>query len=159
MGVVKGGRGKNAVEVDVQLYGFFFTGNPIGRLHLNVYSILREEGLVGVNIAKSALAGKQRQHGGGGISGISFSDVILANNITAQPMRMKRGRAKLVVSGTYGHQPYARYYNRWIDDASTNRPRGGFRGYRIYREAARAVQSHINGRIGPISRKLVEGLT
>lgn len=153
MAAVTSGRGKAAISIDVELKGFFFEGNPIGRLHRNVYSVLRDEGEQAVAFTRAALAGRQRQTGGG------YPDVILADNIVAQPMRMRRGLSRLVVSANYGSHPLVRKYNRWIENASTNRPQGGFRGHHIYREAVRLTQSHIDGRLVEISRKLVEGLT
>jgi hypothetical protein len=74
-------------------------------------------------------------------------------------MKMRRGTGRLVISANYGSHPLVRKYNRWIEDASTARPKGGFRGHHIYREATRLVQNHIDGRIGAIADKLIEGLT
>jgi len=153
MASVTSGRGKGAISVEVTYHGFFFSGNPIGRLHRNVYSVLLEEGAQGVAFARQALAARQRATGGG------YPDVVMADEFRAQPMRMRGGTARLVVSANYGSHPLVRKYNRWIEDASTNRPRGSFRGYHIYREAVRLVQSHIDGRLGQIASKLVEGLS
>lgn len=153
MATVTSGRGKSIVEVDVEFHGFFFTGHPVGRLHVNTYSVLRDEGEQGVSFARSLLQGKQMP------GSLGYPDVVMADEMRAVPMRMRRGTARLVVSANYGSHPNVRRYNRWIENASTNRPRGGFRGYHIYREAARLVQSHIDGRLGAIAAKLVEGLT
>jgi hypothetical protein len=153
MATVTSGRGKGVVSVDVELRGFFFQGNPNGRLHLNAYSVLRDEGEMGVAAARQLLQGKQGPTGGG------YPDVVMADQMRAVPMKMRRGTSRLVISANYGSHPLVRKYNRWIENASTNRPRGGFRGYHIYREATRLVQSHIDGRLGAIAAKLTEGLT
>jgi hypothetical protein len=152
MATVTSGRGKSAVSVDVELVGFFFSGNPVGRLHRNTYAVLRDEGAVAVAAASDILRSRQQQTGGG------YPDIALADEMRAVPMRMRRGTARLVVSANYGTHPLARKYNRWVEDATTARPRGGFRGYHMYREGARITQSHIDGRIGSIADKLVEGL-
>lgn len=153
MPTVTSGRGKAVVSVEVDLQGFFFTGDPVGRLQRNVSTVLREEGEQAVAFTRAALMARQRQTGGG------YPDVVMASDVTAQPMRPRPGLMRLVVSANYGSHPLVRKYNRWIEDASTNRPRGSFRGYHIYREAKRLVQSHIDGRLSEIARKLVEGLT
>lgn len=149
-----GGRGGNAVSMDVQLTGFFFKGNPIGRLHFNTYDVLKDEGDFGVEAAKSEMRSHQRQYGRG-----SYPGVELAEGIVRVPMKKRRSLMRVVVSATYGPQPWVRKYNRFIEDASLNRPRGGFRGYHIYRTGARKTQQHINGRIGQIADHLVKGLT
>jgi hypothetical protein len=153
MATVTTGRGKSVVSVDVELRGFFFQGNPQGRLRKNTYTVLRDEGEVAVRAAADLLRGRQRQTGSG------YPDIVLADEMRAVPMRMRRGRARLVVSANYGSHPLARKYNRWAEDASTARPRGGFRGHHMYREGARLTQAHIDSRIGAIADKLVEGLT
>jgi hypothetical protein len=152
MATVTSGRGKSVVSVDVELRGAFFLGNPVGRLRKNTYTVLRDEGEVAVAAASSILRDRQQSTGGG------YPDIALADEMRAVPMRMRNGRARLVVSGNYGSHPLARKYNRWAEDASTARPRGGFRGYHMYREGARLTQNHIDSRIGSIADKLVEGL-
>jgi hypothetical protein len=152
MATVTSGRGKSVVSVEVELRGFFFEGNPVGRLRKNTYTVLRDEGEVAVKAAASLLRGRQQETGGG------YPDVELADEMRAVPMRMRGGKAQLVVSANYGEHPLARKYNRWAEDASTARPRGSFRGHHMYREGARLTQNHIDSRIGAIADKLVEGL-
>lgn len=143
-----------AVKIDVQLHGFFFTGNPIGRLHVNTYGVLRDEGDFAQEVAKRELSARQRTFGRG-----TQPEVVLGDNIVKVPMRRRRTLMKVVVSASYGPQPWARRYNRFIEDASLNRPRGVFRGYHMYRSAARATQAHIDGQIGHIADRLIQGIT
>jgi len=143
-----------AVKIDVELRGVFFQGNPIGRLHVNTYGVLRDEGDYAVEVAKREVAGRQRSFGRG-----SHPEVVLGEGIVKVPMRRRRSLMKVVVSASYGPQPWVRLYNRFIEDASLNRPRGSFRGYHMYRSAARATQAHIDGQIGRIADRLIDGIT
>ena len=151
-----------AVKVSVDLHGIFFTGNPVGRLHRNVYDVLKEEGDYAVEASKRELGARQRTYGrGGSRREFSGAAVILADNIVKQPMRMRRSLMRVVVSANYGPQPWARKYNRYLD---TGEPKnryqsGSFRGYHFYRRGARQTQAHIDGRIGQIANHLVEGIT
>lgn len=135
--------------VDVKLSGIFFTGNPIGRLNRNVYSVLRDEGQLGVEFSRAALRAKQRT---------TTPPLQLGPNIVAVPRRRRGSRMEVVVSASYGPQPLVRYYNRYID---TGVRAGGKvrRGYRFYAAGARQVQAHIDSNLGSIERRLVEGLT
>jgi len=135
--------------VSVELSGIFFTGNPIGRLNRNVYSVLRDEAQVGVEFSRAALRSKQRS---------TTPPLQLAANIVAQPTRKRGGRSRVVVSASYGPQPLVRFYNRFID--SGRRAAGGNmrRGYRIYAEGAKRVQAHIDSNVASIERRLAEGL-
>lgn len=136
-------------KVEVNLSGFFFSGNPVGRFNRNVYSVLRDEGALGVSASQAALRAKQRT---------TSAPLVLADNIVAQPTRKRGSRMRIVVSANYGPQPLVRYYNRFIDSGQ----RAGSkvrRGYRFYAAGARTVQGHIDSSIGSIERRLVEGLT
>lgn len=135
--------------VDVKLTGIFFTGNPVGRLNRNVYSVLRDEGALGVSAAREALRAKQRT---------TTPPLQLGANIVAVPRRRRGSRMEVVVSASYGPQPLVRYYNRFVDSGV----RAGAkvrRGYRFYAAGARRVQAHIDSNIGSIERRLVEGIT
>ena len=153
MATIKGG-GRGGVSMDVELRGFFFRGNPVGRLHVNTYDVLKDEGDFAVEAAKNEMRSRQRQYGKG-----TYPGVELAEGIVRVPMRKRRSLMRVVVSATYGPQPWVRKYNRFIEDASLNRPSGGFKGYHIYRSGARKTQQHINGRIGQIANHLAKGLT
>lgn len=136
-------------RIEVRLDGRFFVGNPVGRFNRNVYSVLRDEGALGVEASRAALGAKQRT---------TTAPLQLAENIVAQPTRKRGGRMRVVVSANYGPQPLVRYYNRFIDSGQ----RAGSkvrRGYRFYAAGARTVQSHIDSNLGRIESRLVEGLT
>src|SRR3990167_4503993 len=91
------------VKVSVDLHGIFFTGNPVGRLHRNVYDVLKEEGDYAVEASKRELGARQRTYGrGGSRREFSGAAVILADNIVKQPMRMRRSLMRVVVSANYG---------------------------------------------------------
>lgn len=135
--------------VDVKLTGIFFEGNPVGRLHRNVYSVLRDEGALGVRAAQDALRAKQRT---------TSPPLQLGANIVAVPRRRRGSRMEVVVSASYGPQPLVRYYNRFVDSGVRAGARVR-RGYRFYAAGARTVQTHIDSNLGSIERRLVEGLT
>lgn len=142
----------------VKLTGIFFTVDPVGRLHRNVYSVLRDEAALGVSAARAALRAKQRTSGKGGRRGEKWPHVVLAHNIVAVPRRRRGSRMEVVVSAAYGPQPLARFYNRFVDSGV----RAGAkvrRGYRFYAAGARTVQAHIDSNLGSIEQRLVEGLT
>lgn len=137
------------VRVDVQLKGIFFSGNPVGRFHRNVYSVLKDEAQVARDVAQSTLRSKQRTTSPG---------PSLSANIVVVPRRRRGNRMETLVSANYGPEPLVRFYNRFIDSGK----RSGSsmrRGYRFYAAGARAAQSHIDSRRGSIEAKLVEGLT
>lgn len=142
------------VNIHVDLSGFFFTGNPVGRLHRNIYTVLKEEGEFAVRAARAQL---YQQHG--------YASGTLSRNVTAVPMRRRRSTSQLVVSANYGREMQVRKWNRWVDQANTahmvfGRPAAWHRrGIRFYARGAKEVQAHIDGRISSIERTLTEGLT
>jgi hypothetical protein len=138
-----------AVRTQIHLEGRFFRGNPIGRLRLNVYAVLRDEGQVAVEATREALRSKQRS---------TSPPLVLADNIVAVPTRRRGGTSRVVVSANYGPQPLVRFHNRFVD--SGQRAGGKVRrGYRFYAAGARTVQGHIDSNITRIERRLTEGLT
>lgn len=136
--------------VSVELSGIYFTGNPVGRFHRNVYSVLRDEAQVGVEFSRAALRAKQRS---------STPPLQLSANIVAQPTRRRGGRSRVVVSATYGPQPLVRFYNRFLDSGRRNAGGNMRRGYRMYAAGAKRVQAHIDSNIARIERRLLEGVT
>lgn len=135
------------ISAEVSLSGVFFRGNPIGRLRVNAYNVLKDEAAVAQDVAQSALLGKARNPTGR-----------LAGNIVIVPRRRRGGRLEVLVSANYGDDRLVRFYNRFIDTGVRKGMRVR-RGYRFYPAGARAAQAHIDSRVALIERRLVEGIT
>lgn len=125
--------------VEVETSGFFFRGNPVGRLHLNMYGVLRDLGQIGVEAAQSRLF---PEHG--------YVTGNLHDSIRARPERMTRGMNPVgrlvIIQGMKGYE-LVRRYGRKVEAK-----------YHHIRDASRDVQQYVDSHAGPLSDQITRGL-
>lgn len=130
---------KAPLEVEVQTSGFFFTGNPVGRLHLNMYGVLRDLGQLGVERAQMRL-----------FPGHGYVTGQLHDSLRARPERMRRGTMPIgkliVIQGRKGYE-MTRYYGRKVEAK-----------YHHIRDAGADVQSYVDSHGASLSNQITEGL-
>jgi len=130
---------KAPVGLTVTTSGFFFTGNPVGWVHMSIYDMLADVSAVG----GSAAAG-QLSPGHGVLTGN------LQASITPQLSYANRratwtGRAR-VIQGARGYAPVRRY------GAKVERK------YKYMAPAARAAEAYAESRASRFSSDVAKGL-
>lgn len=134
-----------AVKVNVTYHGFFFTGNPVGRMRRNLYrDVLPEVAEVGAAAAAGYLT-----PGKGYVTG-ALQDSIEPRLVQASRFNNFTGRAR-VIAGARGAPPSEKR-NR-AAAATVNRK------HRFMYRAAALTQSWVGGHLSQIGAKLTKGLT
>jgi hypothetical protein len=134
-----------AVKVAVTYHGFFFTGNPVGRMRQNLYRDVLPE----VAQVAAAAAAANLSPGRGVVTG-AMRDSIEPRLVQASRFNNFTGKAR-VIAGARGAAP-GELRNR-AAAALVNKK------YRFMYRGAALAQSWVSGHISWIGDKLTRGLT
>jgi len=130
---------KAPVGLTVTTSGFFFTGNPVGWVHMSIYDMLADVSAVG----GSAAAG-QLSPGHGVLTG-NLQASITPRLVKASRGAIFKGRAA-VIQGAKGYEPVRRYGAK-IE-----------RKYKYMAPAARAAEAYAESRAAAFSSNVAKGL-
>jgi hypothetical protein len=125
--------------VTVKATGFFFTGNPVGWVHMSIYDALEDVMDVGASAAATQLT-----PGHGLLTG-ELQASITPRLAKASRGTIFKGRAN-VWQGVRGYEPVRRYGSK-IE-----------RKYHYLSRAARAAESYANGHAGAYASACAKGL-
>jgi len=130
---------KGPLEITVTGSGFFFTGNPVGWVHMSIYDMLQEVAEVGASAAASQL------YPGHGVLTGELQASITPQLSIASRRAIFKGRAR-VIQGARGFEP-VRYYGWKIE-----------KKYKYMTPAARAAESYASSHASTFASNCARGL-